>query len=61
MRDRPGHLAKTGRSRTAGATPPHRGRGRGLLCNGVILFDDNGELVPGGSVVTHHRMKRRFP
>lgn len=27
-----------------------------LLCNGAIVFDDSGELLPDGSVVAPHRM-----
>ncbi len=33
----------------------HPEQGWGLLCNGVILFDDTGELLPDGSVVPPHR------
>lgn len=39
----------------------HSDQGWSLLCNGVVLFDDGGELLPGGravdparSVVPHH-------
>jgi hypothetical protein len=34
----------------------HPEQGWSLLCNGVVVFDDDGELLPDGSVVTHHRM-----
>ncbi|WP_416070653.1 DUF5999 family protein [Streptomyces sp. MI02-2A] len=27
-----------------------------LLCNGVIVFDDSGELLPDGSVVAPRRV-----
>ncbi|HEX6449728.1 MAG TPA: DUF5999 family protein [Trebonia sp.] len=30
------------------------GQGWSLLCNGVILFDDGGELLPDGCVVIAH-------
>ena len=30
-------------------------QGWSLLCNGVVLFDDTGELLPDGSVVAPHR------
>jgi hypothetical protein len=30
-------------------------QGWSLLCNGVILFDDTGELLPDGSPVAPHR------
>jgi hypothetical protein len=28
-------------------------QGWSLLCNGVVLFDDDGELLPDGRAVTH--------
>ncbi len=31
------------------------GRGWSLVCNGVIVFDDGGELLPDGRVVTPNR------
>jgi len=30
-------------------------QGWSLLCNGVIVFDDTGELLPDGSTVPPHR------
>jgi len=30
-------------------------QGWSLLCNGVIVFDDTGELLPDGSSVAPHR------
>jgi hypothetical protein len=30
-------------------------QGWSLLCNGVILFDDTGELLPDGRAVPPHR------
>lgn len=38
----------------------HPEQGWSLLCNGVVVFDDNGELLPDGCAVTHHRMERAF-
>lgn len=33
----------------------HPEQGWGLLCNGVVVFDDTGELLPDGhSVPVHH-------
>jgi hypothetical protein len=32
------------------------GQGWSLLCNGVILFDDGGELLPDGRAVTPDRL-----
>ena len=29
----------------------HAEQGWNLLCNGVIAFDDGGDILPGGSVV----------
>jgi hypothetical protein len=31
------------------------GQGWSLLCNGVIVFNDGGELLPGGRAVTPNR------
>ena len=41
----------------------HPEQGWSLLCNGVIVFDDLGEILPGGLVTpTPHRMARsRLP
>lgn len=33
----------------------HPEQGWTLLCNGVILFEDTGELLPDGAVVLPHR------
>jgi hypothetical protein len=33
----------------------HPEQGWSLLCNGVILFEDTGELLPDRSVVDPHR------
>ncbi|MCF2437071.1 DUF5999 family protein [Streptomyces thinghirensis] len=33
--------------------PP--GAGLSLLCNGVVLFEDTGELLPDGQVIAPHR------
>jgi hypothetical protein len=33
----------------------HPEQGWGLLCNGVVLFDDTGELLPDGRAVAPHR------
>ncbi|MHC3394722.1 DUF5999 family protein [Streptomyces lavendulocolor] len=30
-------------------------QGWSLLCNGVLLFEDTGELLPDGQVVAPHR------
>ena len=33
----------------------HPEQGWSLLCNGVIVFEDTGELLPDGSCVEPHR------
>lgn len=33
----------------------HPEQGWSLLCNGVLLFEDTGELLPDGSVIDPHR------
>ena len=33
----------------------HPEQGWSLLCNGVVIFDDTGELLPDGSAVAPHR------
>jgi Family of unknown function (DUF5999) len=45
----PDHLA----ARIVAAQP---GQGWNLLCNGVIVFDDGGELLPDGRAVTPDRL-----
>jgi len=39
----------------AHTTAFHAEQGWSLLCNGVILFDDTGELLPDGRAVAPHR------
>jgi hypothetical protein len=33
----------------------HPEQGWSLLCNGVLLFDDTGELLPNGRIIAPHR------
>ncbi len=33
----------------------HPEQGWSLLCNGVIVFDDLGEILPGGQAIPPHR------
>ena len=33
----------------------HPEQGWSLLCNGVVMFEDTGELLPGGAVIAPHR------
>jgi hypothetical protein len=37
----------------------HPEQGWSLLCNGVICFDDTGELLPDGRVIPPHRCRPR--
>jgi hypothetical protein len=40
----------------------HPEQGWTLLCNGVIVFDDLGEILPGGATPPPYRMARsRLP
>ena len=40
----------------------HPEQGWSLLCNGVVLFDDDGELLPDGQAVDdHHTWLRPEP
>ena len=38
----------------------HPEQGWSLLCNGVVLFEDTGELLPDGSTVEPHRPSCRL-
>ncbi|MEV5412376.1 DUF5999 family protein [Thermopolyspora sp. NPDC052614] len=33
----------------------HPEQGWGLLCNGVVVFEDTGDLLPDGRIVPVHR------
>lgn len=33
----------------------HPEQGWSLLCNGVLVFDDTGELLPDGQIIAPHR------
>ncbi|WRZ24088.1 DUF5999 family protein [Streptomyces sp. NBC_00243] len=35
----------------------HPEQGWSLLCNGVLLFEDTGELLPDGQIIAPHRPK----
>ncbi|WP_327268052.1 DUF5999 family protein [Streptomyces sp. NBC_01218] len=36
-------------------TASHYEQGWSLLCNGVLLFEDTGELLPDGQIIAPHR------
>jgi len=38
----------------------HPEQGWSLLCNGIVLFEDTGELLPDGRVIAPHRPTDRF-
>jgi hypothetical protein len=40
----------------AAVVSSHPEQGWNLLCNGVVLFDDDGELLPDGSAVADHHV-----
>jgi hypothetical protein len=33
----------------------HPEQGWSLLCNGIVIFEDTGELLPGGGAIEPHR------
>ena len=33
----------------------HPDQGWSLLCNGIVIFEDTGELLPGGMYIDPHR------
>ena len=33
----------------------HPEQGWSLLCNGILLFEDTGELLPDGQIIAPHR------
>ncbi|MEU0305049.1 MULTISPECIES: DUF5999 family protein [Streptomyces] len=37
-------------------TAHHPEQGWSLLCNGVLLFEDTGELLPDGQIIAPHRL-----
>ena len=52
----------TAADRDAAATvAAHPEQGWSLLCNGVVVFEDTGELLPGGEIVPPHRLAPRAP
>ena len=39
----------------AAVVSSHPEQGWSLLCNGVLLFEDTGELLPDGQIIAPHR------
>ena len=53
--------AESGSRDEARIVSAHPEQGWSLLCNGVVVFDDTGELLPDGGVVVPHRPAVRLP
>jgi Family of unknown function (DUF5999) len=52
----PSCAAATAPDRTAArVVAAHPEQGWSLLCNGVVVFDDTGELLPDGRITAPHR------
>lgn len=49
-------MAQDADGEAAVAVRQHPEQGWSLLCNGILLFDDTGELLPDGRVVMPHRV-----
>lgn len=45
----------------ARVTAAHPEQGWSLLCNGVVVFDDTGEILPDRTVVAPHRPQTYRP
>ncbi|MFJ4480896.1 DUF5999 family protein [Streptomyces longwoodensis] len=43
-------------TRAAHVVATHPEQGRDLLCDGTIVFDDSGALLPDGRVLAPHRL-----
>ncbi|MGW9438648.1 DUF5999 family protein [Streptomyces sp. NPDC055607] len=41
-------------------TTHHPEQGWGRRCNGVVSFEDTGELLPDGQIIAPHRPSRTF-
>jgi len=55
-RHRPACPSADATDRDAAATVArHPEQGWNLLCNGVLVFDDTGELLPDGRIIPPHR------
>jgi hypothetical protein len=53
---RPQCPSADGPDREAALTVAHHPeQGWSLLCNGVLLFEDTGELLPDGQIIAPHR------
>ena len=43
----------------AAVVSSHPEQGWSLLCNGVVVFDDTGEILPDGRTIAPHRAQVR--
>ncbi|MEU2283709.1 DUF5999 family protein [Streptomyces sp. NPDC013178] len=50
------HQSPRSAAGTAHVVAAHPDQGWSLLCDGTIVFDDSGELLPDGRVVAPHRV-----
>jgi len=48
--------AEAGDREAAAVVTAHPGQGWSVLCNGIIRFEDTGELLPDGRVIAPHRV-----
>jgi hypothetical protein len=53
-------IAEAADRERARVTAAHPEQGWSLLCNGVVLFDDTGELLPDGRGIPPHRPTGRL-
>jgi len=55
----PAHATVSGPEWTGSRGGPYRRQssreGWSLLCNGIVIFEDTGELLPGGASIAPHR------
>ncbi|MEU4872195.1 MULTISPECIES: DUF5999 family protein [Streptomyces] len=50
------HAPSSADARPGHVVAAHPEQGWNLLCDGTIVFDDSGELLPDGRVVDPHRV-----
>jgi hypothetical protein len=50
------HRSPSAAAGAAHVVAAHPEQGWSLLCDGTIVFDDSGELLPDGRVVAPHRV-----
>ncbi|MFG2440853.1 DUF5999 family protein [Streptomyces sp. NPDC048508] len=50
-------VASSSDAEVARIVASHPEQGWNLLCNGLLVFDDTGQLLPDGRVVDPHRLE----